>query len=112
MKTAAYLATLIGMVLCGCFLLAPAAANQGSQQEEFNQAIVFEYATLSTAQNGNFVFDVGGEVLPRTLSLNALFVELGGKGRPTFANLLNEIGADGWELIQVTDAGWLFKRIR
>ncbi len=72
------------------------------------QAGGFSYAQL-TIQGDQVTWDIGGNDLPRQRNLNAVYRELNGEGRATTINLLNAIGANGWELVQVGDNVWTFK---
>lgn len=71
----------------------------------------FAYAQL-TVEGDEFIFDEGGLALPRARSMTALMRFLGSSQRPTYVNLLNAIGAQGWEIVESdTDASVVtFKR--
>jgi len=74
---------------------APAAAPQVSQSQ-----VTFAYAQL-TVEGDDFLFDQGGREIPRARSLTALMRFFGSSERPTYVNLLNAIGARGWEIVEV-----------
>ena len=85
--------------------LTPQSARQ--QQTTGN---TFEYAQL-TRENGNYVFDTGGNFVPPTRSSQALQRELGSSAPGRFVNLLDAIGSQGWELVQGgSGSTWIFKR--
>ena len=70
----------------------------------------FEFARLEVQDNDSVTWFVGGTVNNRTESVIATYRRLGGSGRGTFADLLDQIGSGGWNLVQVTGNTWIFSR--
>ena len=84
----------------------PAVTTQ--QQNAVRQV---EYARLQVEAGGEQVtWQVGGNDQVRTESLRQAYQRLGGRGRSTFANMLDQIGSLGWSLVEVNDGTWIFTR--
>lgn len=104
-KSVTAIALCVVFVALVAFSWSPASVEATPQvQQNRNQMrqSSIQYAQL-TISEGNYVFEVSGtNVRPRTFDLRGLYLNLGGRFRPTFTNLLGEIGADGWELVEVS----------
>ena len=88
------------------------ASNSGPRaRQESQPAQVFAYSQL-TIDSDQYTFDDGGLERPRSRNLSSLLRVLGSNERATYVNLLNAIGAQGWELVESDDSGNLvtFKR--
>ncbi len=104
-KTAILTLFLVGF---GWAVYATAVPQQQARDQQ--NAAGFSYAELTIQGEDNVVWDLGGNVAPRSRTLAAVYYEQGGNQRVTIVNLLNELGNDGWELIQVGENVWTFKR--
>ena len=83
---------------------------QASQQTQNAQsASAVEYAVLEV-DGDNVTWKVSGNQIQRTESIKSAYRRLGGSNRGTFADLLDEIGSSGWELVQVQSSNWIFTR--
>jgi len=82
-----------------------------SQTASAQQITRFAYARLSI-NDQQYTWDVGGLQVPQTRTLLATIRSLGSQQRPTFVNLLNAIGNQGWELVPNSEGAgeFLFKR--
>lgn len=111
MKTKSILATLL-IVGCCLTMYAFAASPQRQSQNSFRQSSTFTYAQLVVvSQDGDeYIWRVPGDQPDRVRPLRGLLGDLGGNGRPTLVNVLDRIGAKGWELILIEDNTWNFKR--
>jgi len=70
-----------------------------------------QYARLQVEADGEQVtWLVGGNTQVRTESLRQAYQRLGGRGRSTFANMLDQIGLLGWSLVEVNGNTWIFTR--
>ena len=70
-----------------------------------------EYARLRVEADGDQVtWLIGGNGQVRTESLRQAYQRLGGRGRSTFANMLDQIGSLGWSLVEVNGNTWIFTR--
>jgi hypothetical protein len=89
-------------------------ANATPQQGRTVSATGFSYAQLTVSDDGQSTWDEGGNQIPQTRTLRALQRQLGNNQRTGLVNLLNAIGAQGWELvsndIDGSQAVWNFKR--
>ena len=84
------------------------ASYPAQQQNAVRQV---EYARLQVEAGGEQVtWLVGGNDQVRTESLRQAYQRLGGRGRSTFANMLDQIGSLGWSLVEVNDGTWVFIR--
>ena len=81
---------------------------QKSSTSQNAQAI--EYAMLEVGENDTVTWLIGGNDRVRTESVKATYRRLGGKGRGSFSDLLNQIGSDGWNLVQKDGNTWIFSR--
>ena len=113
---------IFSIVLVGIFTIMANATPTVSQAQQTN--VTFEYAQLVV--NGDPILNPGTaqviwndgdrNLTPNYVSISALNRILSRRAlRPTMANLLNTIGADGWELISITPNNndvntWTFKR--
>jgi hypothetical protein len=85
------------------------SGQAGTSSQSSN--LQFEYARLQLSDDGEKVtWLVAGNDRVRTESLKAAYQRLGGKGRTTFANMLDQIGSQGWSLVQVEGGVWIFTR--
>lgn len=85
-------------------------SNQTVVAQQRQQTSSFVYARLIQLGDQQFTWDAGGNNVPRTGSLRLIQRELGGNSRDTLVNLLNAIGSNGWELVQIEEGNYLFKR--
>ena len=69
-----------------------------------------EFARLDYQDEDNVTWLIGGNVRVRTESVKATYRRLGGKGQGSFSDLLNQIGSDGWNLLQKDGNVWIFSR--
>ena len=70
-----------------------------------------EFARLGVEADGDQVtWLIGGNGQVRTESLRQAYQRLGGRGRATFANMLDQIGSLGWSLVEVNGDTWIFTR--
>lgn len=97
---------LVGFGVVVYAVAVPTPQDVGAQN---GQAQGISYAVL-TVDGANVVWDEGGAVLPRNRQLSTVYRELGGKNRATLVNLLNEIGEKDWDLTQIVDNKFFFKR--
>ena len=82
----------------------PIPVPQSSQQ-------AIEYAMLQAdLEEDTVTWLIGGNDRVRTESVLATYRRLGGTGRGSFPDLLNQIGADGWRLVQKDAQTWIFSR--
>ena len=73
-------------------------------------AQAIEYAILDTDGDDNVTFRIGGTVAARTESVRTTYRRLGGQGRGSFVDLLNQIGSGGWNLIEKDGNSYIFSR--
>ncbi|MEL7496304.1 MAG: hypothetical protein AAFN77_01750 [Planctomycetota bacterium] len=101
--TRAFLVEIFVIAVCIAGVgLVPIYATANPPQQAANVAGI-EYAELRI-NDDSYTFDVSSSPnLPRSFSLVGLYRNLGGNLRPTKVNLLGEIGADGWQLIDVSN---------
>ena len=87
------------------------AEARPTTQAQATQAI--EYAILEVQDDDNVTFRVGGiaESQLRTESVRTTYRRLGGQDRGTFADLLNQIGSEGWNLIEKDGNLYIFSRL-
>lgn len=83
-------------------------AQQSSDATPSVQAV--EYAMLDVEGENSVTWRIGGVVNERTETVRATYLRLGGQGRGTFSDLLDQIGAGGWNLIQEDGGRWIFSR--
>jgi hypothetical protein len=103
------------VLLVGCLFAVYAIASppvKPQSRQNVSQSTSWEYAQLVIIGEDDFQFLIGGDIPVRTRSTRALLGDLGGNGKPTLANLLNQIGSKGWELVAINDTSWTFKRAR
>ena len=81
---------------------------QPSAQTQTVQGI--EYAILDFEDDSNVTWRLGGVVNVRTESIRTTYRRLGGQGRGTFADLLDQIGSQGWNFQQKDGNLWIFSR--
>ena len=81
---------------------------QQSSQTQAAQAI--EYATLEFEDEDTVTWRLGGVVNVRTESIRATYRRLGGQDRGTLADLLDQIGSEGWNLVLIEGDSWIFSR--
>lgn len=94
-----------------------AAAQQQQSVQQANSSTSsstdsFQYARLTVADKGEKVtWLTGGNDRVRTESLGRVFRRLGGNAsRIDLANLLDQIGSQGWQLVQRDGDTWIFMR--
>ncbi len=83
-----------------------------SANQENEARTEFEYARL-VVSGENVTWAVGGtNLVPRQQTIAFTIRQLGGNrtSRANLANLLDVIGDNGWELVQVQESVWIFKR--
>lgn len=97
---------LVGFGVAVYALAVPPLQDSGTQNA---QAQGIGYAVL-TYDGTNVRWDEGGAVTPRTRPLSTVYREMGGKQRASLVNLLNQIGEKDWDLIQIIDNNYYFKR--
>ena len=105
-KSSILAAILIGCVLAIYSLATPALSQQGNRVQQLDS---ISYAQL-TIKGNEVTWDPGGNEISRTDTLNVTYRRLGGNQRATLVNLLNVIGSDGWDLVQIENNVWTFKR--
>lgn len=124
MKSHAAFVLVFSIVLVGIFSIMASATPTVSSPTVPQTVSTFEYAQLIVkgdpilnAENAQVIWNDGDRNLtPNYVSISALNRILSRQAvRPTIANLLNTIGADGWELIGITQntkdvSTWTFKR--
>ena len=94
------------------------ASAQQQQTRQLNgatataNAVSVEYARLVIEDDeDNVTWLVGGNDRVRTESLSRTFRRLGGNAsRIDLANLLDQIGSQGWTLVQRVGNEWIFMR--
>jgi hypothetical protein len=109
-KSISMIALLVGCMFAVYAIAAPPVKPQSRQN--VSQSTNWEYAQLVVMSEDQFQFLIGGDIPVRTRSTRELLGDLGGNGKPTLANLLNQIGYKGWELVAMNDTSWTFKRAR
>ncbi|MFK7770400.1 MAG: hypothetical protein AB8B55_24535 [Mariniblastus sp.] len=102
----------VAAVLTAAFFVASESnAKQTRSTQTSNATTVIEYAQL-TETNGVYVWQAGDTtVRPQNRSLRALYRELGGSRQDTLVNLLNRIGASGWELVESSQSDESITRV-
>ncbi len=80
-------------------------AQQGQQTATGN-----EFGRLRVQDTDVVMWLIGGNQNPRTETVRGLYRRLGGRGNGTFADLLDQIGSDRWDLVQVSGNDWIFSR--
>lgn len=89
----------------------PAQVAQSSQQRSSQNVQAIEYAMLDADLEDNAVtWRIGGNERVRTETVLATYRRLGGLGGGSFPDLLDQIGAGGWRLIQKDGQTWIFSR--
>ena len=83
-------------------------AQQSNSRTQTSQAI--EYARLVVENEDNVTWLIGGVENIRTESVTTTYRRLGGQGRGTFADLLDQIGTERWSLIEKDGNIWIFSR--
>ena len=88
------------------------AQETSSQQMQQSSISSVEYARLRVESDGeNVTWLISGTDRVRTESIRAAYRRLGGQdGRGRFSDLLDQIGSEGWNLIQTSDNTWIFSR--
>ena len=97
-------------LVCQAGVEARPASYQTVAAQQQNAVRQVEYARLQVEADEQVTWLVGGNVQVRTESLRQAYLRLGGRGRATFANLLNQIGSLGWSLVEVNGDTWIFTR--
>jgi len=69
-----------------------------------------EFARLEIVEEDAVTWLIGGNDPVRTESVRETYRRLGGTGRGSFSDLLNQIGSDGWNLIDREGNFWIFSR--
>jgi len=100
----------ITLLLVGFGWAVYAIAAPVPQANQKAQASGFSYAQLTLLGENQVTWDAGGNEVPRNRSISAVYRDLGGSSRVTEINLMNSIGQNGWELVQVDGNVWTFKR--
>ncbi len=104
------LAVVLSAAGLSVYSLATPALSQQSIRIPQQQVGVFAYAQLTIQGNEQVTWDEGGNDVPRVDTLDATYRRLGGNQRTSVVNLLNVVGGRGWELVQVSNNTWTFKR--
>jgi len=92
-------------------LAAPQSSTRAQEaQQDSGSATVWEFARLRVESSDQVIWLVGGTQNPRTETVRGLFRRLEGSGNGTFADLLDQIGANGWRLVQLSGNDWIFSR--
>ena len=98
-------------LVCQSGVEARPARYQAVATQQQNAVRQVEYARLVVeAGDEQVTWLVGGNDQVRTESLRQAYQRLGGRGRSTFANMLDQIGSLGWSLVEVNDGTWIFTR--
>ena len=84
------------------------STTQSQSTSQNTQGI--EFARLQFEEEDSVTWLIGGNDRVRTESVKATYRRLGGSGRGSFADLLNQIGSDGWNLEQKDGNVWIFSR--
>lgn len=84
------------------------AAIQNDQEAVSASAV--EFARLQVDSDDEVTWLIGDTNLIRTESVRQTYRRLGGRGLGNFSDLLNQIGAGGWRLIQKDGDVWIFSR--
>ncbi len=84
------------------------AATGNRATAQTTQAV--EFARLEFEDEDSVTWLIGGNDRVRTESVRATYRRLGGAGQGSFSDLLNQIGSDGWNLIQKDGNVWIFSR--
>ena len=105
-KFAVLIALVIGGGLAAYWLAAPVL----SQQVQQKRSSALAYAQLTIQGENQAIWDEGGNAIPRVDTLDGTYRRLGGTSRTSVVNVLNAIGNNGWELVEVTSNVWTFKR--
>ena len=104
--------SVLAVLVIGCAVAAYSFATPVlSQQAVGNQRNgSIAYAQLTIRGDDQVSWDPGGNDIPRVETLDVTYRRLGGTQRTTLVNLLNVVGRNGWELVEVTNNVWTFKR--
>lgn len=87
------------------------STSKRSLSAELPIAGAVQYATLEVSDSGEEVtWRIGGNDRVRVETIRVAYRRLGGDGKETFANLLNQIGSAGWTLVQKDGNLWIFLR--
>jgi len=90
----------------------PVQGTQVASQQQSQNVQAVEYARLQADPDSDAVtWLIGGNDRVRTETVKATYRRLGGNGRGTFSDLLNQIGAGGWNLVQKDGNNWIFSRL-
>lgn len=104
-------ASIAVLVVAVAFAIQLVGLNGATAQQTGNQsASGFEFARLQVEADDTVTWLVGGNLPVRTESLRAAFQRMGGRGKSTFANMLDQIGSEGWSLVQKDGSVWIFTR--
>ena len=90
---------------------AKTTAVPAGKASQTSVAASWEYSRLQVS--GKSVTWMIGDInfVVRTQTVSQLNLQLGGKQpNPSFSSLLNTIGDNGWELVQISGSTWIFKR--
>ena len=91
---------------------APVQGTQIASAQQSRNVQAIEYARLEADLDADEVtWLIGGNAPVRTETVRATYRRLGGTGRGTFADLLNQIGVGGWRLFQKDGRIWIFTRL-
>lgn len=91
---------------------APVQGTQIASAQRSQNVQAIEYARLEADLEEDAVtWLISGNAPVRTESVRATYRRLGGNGRGTFADLLDQIGSGGWRLIQKDGQVWIFTRL-
>jgi len=89
----------------------PIQVSQTQSQSSSTRSLGIEYAMLRIEDDGESVtWLIGGNDRVRTESVKETYRRLGGRGRGSFSDLLNQIGTMGWSLVQKDGSTWIFSR--
>ncbi len=87
-----------------------ARQSTAQQQTTSQNSQAIEFARLQIEEEDSVTWLIGGNDRVRTESVRATYRRMGGSGRGSFADLLNQIGSDGWSLEQKDGNVWIFSR--
>lgn len=104
-------AVLILTIALACQMVPESNANASVQNEEEAVAVsAVEYARLQVEGPDSVTWLIGDTNLIRTESIRQTYRRFGGRGLGNFSDLLNQIGANGWRLVQKDGKVWIFTR--
>jgi hypothetical protein len=88
---------------------APTLSQQSLQTQQRRSGTI-AYAQLTIQGQDKVTWDEGGTSIPRVDTLAGTTNRLGGSPRASVVNLLNAIGNNGWELVEITSNVYTFQR--